>query len=151
MKVTDYICILSLAILTSCQNVDKIEAPKNLLSKSEMKDLIYDMVLLDAAVGVNNEKLKELDVEMLEFLSKKYGLDSTDLKQNIRYYNLKYDENIEIYEYAKDSIDKLKKVYDSISNVKDSLRKLEKIRRDSIKKLDSIPVYEKLQKPKVRN
>lgn len=116
-----------------------------------MKDLVYDMVLLDAAAGVNGEKFKELDVEMLEFLSKKYNLDSTDLKQNIQYYNLRYSDNIEIYEYAKDSIEKLKKSYDSISNVRDSLKKIEKKRVDSLKDIDTIFRDKKLPNLKVKN
>lgn len=109
------------------------------------------MVLLDAAAVVNDEPLKELDVEMLEFLSKKYDLDSTDLKQNILYYNLKYSDNIEIYENAKDSIDKLKNAYDSISNARDSLRKLEKKRLDSIKKIDTISKNKTLQELKIKD
>lgn len=151
MNIIRCIGLLGLVFITSCQNIEEVKEPKNLLSKSEMKDLIYDMVLLDAAAVVNDEPLKELDVEMLEFLSKKYDLDSTDLKQNILYYNLKYSDNIEIYENAKDSIDKLKNAYDSISNARDSLRKLEKKRLDSIKKIDTISKNKTLQELKIKD
>lgn len=122
-----------------CQSVDDVEKPEHFLNKSEMKNLIYDMVLLDAAVSVNKRRLEELDIEFLEFLSKKYNIDSTDLKQNILYYNLNFDENTEIYNEVKDSISKLEKVYDSISKVSDSLEKVELKKQDSIQKLkDSI-------------
>lgn len=149
MKVIRCICLLAFVLTTSCQNIDEIEEPKNLLSKSEMKNLIYDMVLLDAANGLSERKLKQLDIEMLEYFNKKYGLDSNDLKQNILYYNLRYDENIEIYEHAKDSIEQLKNAYDSISKVTDSLRKMEIKRLDSIQKSeDSISENKKLLKAK---
>lgn len=134
--------------LSSCQNVDNIEKPKTLLSKSQMKDLVYDMVLLDAALGVNERRLEDLNIEMFEFLSKKYGLDSTDLQQNILYYNMKFDENNQIYEKVKDSIERLDKVYDSISKVRDSVEKLEKKRLDSINKLDTVPEKIKAKRSK---
>jgi len=133
-------CILLLMLINiGCQSVDDVEKPEHFLNKSEMKNLIYDMVLLDAAVSVNKRRLEELDIEFLEFLSKKYNIDSTDLKQNILYYNLNFDENTEIYTEVKDSISKLEKVYDSISKVSDSLEKVELKKQDSIQKLkDSI-------------
>jgi len=133
-------CILLLMLINiGCQSVDDVEKPEHFLNKSEMKNLIYDMVLLDAAVSVNKRRLEELDIEFLEFLSKKYNIESTDLKQNILYYNLNFDENTEIYTEVKDSISKLEKVYDSISKVSDSLEKVELKKQDSIQKLkDSI-------------
>jgi len=123
--------------MTACQNKKEVEEPDHLLNKSEMKNLVYDMVLLDAAMGVNEKRLKELDVNMLEFLSKKYKIDSIDLKQNLLYYNLNFDDNTEIYQYVKDSISALEKTYDSISKVTDSLSKIEKKKSDSIIKLDT--------------
>lgn len=129
---------MGLVFITSCQNVEKIEKPEKLLSKSEMKDLLYDMVLLDAASGVNEKRLKDLDIKMFDFLSKKYKLDSNELKQNIQYYNMKFDDNLEIYEQVKDSISRLEQSYDSITKARDSLKKLERKRRDSIRKLDTV-------------
>lgn len=129
---------MGLVFITSCQNVEKIEKPEKLLSKSEMKDLLYDMVLLDAASGVNEKRLKDLDIKMFDFLSKKYKLDSIELKQNIQYYNMKFDDNFEIYEQVKDSISRLEQSYDSITKARDSLKKLERKRRDSIRKLDTV-------------
>lgn len=129
---------MGLIFITSCQNVEKIEKPEKLLSKSEMKDLLYDMVLLDAASGVNEKRLKDLDIKMFDFLSKKYKLDSNELKQNIQYYNMKFDDNLEIYEQVKDSISRLEQSYDSITKARDSLKKLERKRRDSIRKLDTV-------------
>lgn len=130
--------LMGLVFITSCQNVEKIEKPEKLLSKSEMKDLLYDMVLLDAASGVNEKRLKDLDIKMFDFLSKKYKLDSIELKQNIQYYNMKFDDNFEIYEQVKDSISRLEQSYDSITKARDSLKKLERKRRDSIRKLDTV-------------
>ena len=126
-------------VLLSCQDIEKIKAPKKLLSKSEMKALVYDMVLLDASVGVDRYKLQELDIDMLEFLSKKYNLDSNELKQNLYYYNMKHDDNLEIYESVKDSIEKLEKAYDSIAKVIIAQEeKREQEIADSISQLDTL-------------
>ncbi|MBZ9777517.1 DUF4296 domain-containing protein [Psychroflexus sp. CAK8W] len=147
MKRVNFLFFISLVLLfIGCQNIDEIEKPDNFLDKSKMTDLLYDMVLLDAAVSTNEKKLEELDVEMLEFLSKKYNIDTTDIKQNILYYNMQFDENTEIYEKVKDSIEKLEKAYDSISRVSDSLRKVELKKKDSIKSLESDPRSQKLKK-----
>lgn len=151
MKAIKCLSLLVFVLVTSCQNVEEIEEPKNLLSKSEMKDLVYDMVLLDAAAVVNKEKLNELNIEILQFLSQKYGIDSTDLKQNILYYNLRFDENSEIFEQAKDSIKRLDRVYDSISKIRDSLRRLEKKRKDSIIKIEALPESKRVLKYKVKD
>jgi hypothetical protein len=138
MKLAGTIGLIGLIFITSCQNVEEIKKPEKLLSKSEMKDLIYDMVLLDAAAGVNEKRLEGLDINMLDFLSKKYEIDSNQLKQNILYYNLRFNDNLDIYEKAKDSISRLERAYDSISKARDSLKKLERKRRDSIRKLDTV-------------
>lgn len=137
MKYFWFLGLILIVFLASCQSVDEVEKPKVLLSKSEMKALVYDMVLLDAASGSNEKRLEELDIDMLEFLSKKYKIDSSDLQQNMLYYNMSFDDNYEIYEKVKDSIEKLEKVYDSISKIRDSLKRIEKKRKldkDSIKK-----------------
>lgn len=138
MKRIGFTCLVLAVLMLSCQKIEKSEKPDQLLSKSEMKDLIYDMILLDAAASVNQEKLNELGVDMLEYLSKKYKIDSSSLKKNIKYYNLRFDENLEIYEEVKDSITKLENAYDSISRARDSLRKLElkKLDTTDIKKID---------------
>ena len=137
MRRASFIFLSAFFLIISCQDIKEPEKPNQFLSKSEMKDLVYDMVLLDAAAGVNEKRLEELDIEMLEFLSKKYNIDSTALKQNILYYNLKFEENIEIYEMVKDSISNLEKAYDSISKVRDSLKKLEIKKQDSLKNKES--------------
>ena len=146
MKIKIYLCIAVVFLTLSCQNTNRVEKPEKLLSKSEMKDLVYDMVLLDAAVSVDKNRLEKLDVKMLEFLSKKYDIDSAELKQNIQYYNMRFNENIDIYEKVKDSISRLEKAYDSISKLRDSLEKIKLKKLDSIKKKDSLPRNKKLKK-----
>ncbi|MFN2260708.1 MAG: DUF4296 domain-containing protein [Psychroflexus sp.] len=144
------IIFFSLGILCACQDIEQPKKPKHLLSKKQMKDLLYDMILLDATTGVNNRKLQELDIEMYDFLTKKYNIDSATLSQNIDYYNYEFETNLDIYESVKDSIEILKTHYDSIQNLKDSIRKLEGKKLDSLK-LEDPEAYKRSIKLKIKD
>ncbi|EMY81138.1 hypothetical protein pgond44_07865 [Psychroflexus gondwanensis ACAM 44] len=138
MKYTLYLVSICILSLLGCQKIDEVEKPDKLLNKSEMKGLIYDMVLLDAAYGVNEKKFEDMSLDMLEFLSNKYKVDSTQIKLNIEYYNINFDDNLEIYEAVKDSLERLDKLYVDRAKEMDSLKKLKRIEQDSIAKLDTL-------------
>jgi len=138
MKYTLYLVFICILSLLGCQKIDEVEKPDKLLNKSEMKGLIYDMVLLDAAYGVNEKKSEDMSLDMLEFLSHKYQVDSTQIKLNIEYYNINFDDNLEIYEAVKDSLERLDKLYFNREKEMDSLKKLNRLKQDSIAKLDTL-------------
>ena len=138
MKYTLYLVSICILSLLGCQKIDEVEKPDKLLNKSEMKGLIYDMVLLDAAYGVNEKKFEDMSLDMLEFLSNKYQVDSTQIKLNIEYYNINFDDNLEIYEAVKDSLERLDKLYFNREKEMDSLKKLNRLKQDSIAKLDTL-------------
>ena len=149
-KFCAFLCILG--VFAACQDVETAAPkPKHLLSEKQMKDLLYDMVLLDATTGVNNRKLEELDIEMYEFLTKKYDIDSTTLQQNIDYYNYEFQTNLDIYESVKDSIEFIKQHYDSIQNLEDSLRKIELQKLGSLKVKDSTAYKEQMKLQKLKS
>lgn len=138
MKYTLYLLFICILSLLGCQKIEDVEKPDKLLNKSEMKGLIYDMVLLDASYGVDEKKSEDMSLDMLKFLSHKYQVDSTQIKLNIEYYNIKFDDNLEIYEAVKDSLERLDKLYvDRIKEI-DSLKKLKRKKQDSIAKLDTL-------------
>jgi len=138
MKYALYLVFTCTVLLTGCQKIENVEKPDKLLNKSEMKGLIYDMVLLDAAYGVNEKKSEDMSLDMLEFLSHKYQVDSTQIKLNIEYYNINFDDNLEIYEAVKDSLERLDKLYFNREKEMDSLKKLNRLKQDSIAKLDTL-------------
>ncbi|AFU68018.1 hypothetical protein P700755_001048 [Psychroflexus torquis ATCC 700755] len=138
MKYTLYLLFICIVSLLGCQKIEDVEKPDKLLNKSEMKGLIYDMVLLDASYGINEKKFKDMSLDMLEFISTKYQLDSTQIKLNIEYYNINFDDNLEIYEAVKDSLERLDRLYIDRAKEIDSLKKLKRIKKDSIAKLDTL-------------
>ena len=138
MKYALYLVFTCTVLLTGCQKIENVEKPDKLLNKSEMKGLIYDMVLLDASYAVNEKKSEDMSLDMLEFLSHKYQVDSTQIKLNIEYYNINFDDNLEIYEAVKDSLERLDKLYFNREKEMDSLKKLNRLKQDSIAKLDTL-------------
>ena len=138
MKYPLYLLFICIFLLPGCQKIENVEKPDKLLNKSEMKGLIYDMVLLDASYGVNEKKSEDMNLDMLEFLSNKYKVDSLQIKLNIEYYNIKFDDNLEIYEAVKDSIERLDKLYVDRTKEIDSLKKIKSKKRDPIAKLDTL-------------
>jgi hypothetical protein len=140
MKYALYLVFTCTVLLTGCQKIENVEKPDKLLNKSEMKGLIYDMVLLDASYAVNEKKSEDMSLDMLEFLSNKYQMDSIQIKLNIEYYNIRFDDNLEIYEAVKDSLERLDKLYVDRTKEIDSLKKIKSKKRDSIAKLDTLSV-----------
>ena len=65
------------------------EEPTHLLSKEDFTNLYYDIQLTEAAVRIEIGKgadTKEISAYLYEELLKKYGITTTDLKENVRYY-----------------------------------------------------------------
>uniref|UniRef100_UPI004049FB14 DUF4296 domain-containing protein n=1 Tax=Flavobacterium sp. TaxID=239 RepID=UPI004049FB14 len=57
-----------------------------MLDEEVMVDIIFDISILQAADGAYTYKLAESNIEMDQFLYKKYNIDSTTYSQNQRYY-----------------------------------------------------------------
>ena len=94
--------IISLFIvlaIVSCGKSDK--EPKKLLSKSEMINVMTEMQLIDATIELNqndsNKNRNHVYYYYNVFL-KKYNIDSTDLKENFKYYSTKPEVMEEIYD-----------------------------------------------------
>lgn len=121
-------CFLLLVLLSmaSCQK-KAIEAPANLIPKDKMKQIIYDLSLLQALKGVNQAALDSNGVNAAT-VYKKYKVDSLQFAKSDQYYAI---ENIKEYE----------KMYEGISE----LAAKEKIHIDSLlkKEADTTKVLEK--------
>ncbi len=112
--------------MASCQK-KAIEAPANLIPKDKMKQIIYDLSLLQALKGVNQAALDSNGVNAAA-VYKKYKVDSLQFAKSDQYYAI---ENIKEYE----------KMYEGISE----LAAKEKIHIDSLlkKEVDTTKVLEK--------
>lgn len=127
-------------LLISCGNKGK-QAPKkpdNLISKSKMADIIYDMSLLSAAKGVNRKLMEQQGVHPEDYVYTKYSIDSTQFTQSNAYYSFDLETYVDIYKRVNAKLEKDKKLYVEqvrIENIeRDSLNKEQRIIRDSLKK-----------------
>ena len=119
-----------LLTMVSCNNSEKPDKPVNLLAKEEMVNIIIDMSLLSAAKGINKKMLENNGIYPVEYIYKKYNIDSVQFAKSNAYYTYYIDDYEAIYDKVKDSLDKLKTKYRSIEEVE----KKEKRKRDSIRK-----------------
>ena len=91
-----------------------MEAPKNLISEDKMTDILYDIALLNAIDNSHPQVLKEKRIEVMAFVFKKYGIDSTQFVESDLYYAsvpVRYEN---IYEAVED---RLERDRDSISQL----------------------------------
>lgn len=116
--------------MVSCYNSEKPAKPLDLIDKDKMVNVIIDMSLISAAKGINIRELENNGVYPLDYIYKKYNIDSLQFAKSNAYYTYYSDDYESIYNTVKDSLDILKKKYRSIENIE----KKEKRKRDSIRK-----------------
>lgn len=130
-----YAFILILLLLGCEENVN-YKAPKDLISKSEMTDLLYDMHLVVGTSNVQNIYL-EKNRNYMSLIYEKYGIDSIQFAESNMYYTSQIQEYEEIFEEVERRMKVLKEHYeakmDSIMGVEMTERKA-KERQDSIMK-----------------
>ncbi len=84
-------------ILVSCSN-NPVPKPDKLLSNDVMKNIIYDIAILQAAVYIKPEILADNNIKSKEYIYKKYKIDSVTYFQNYKYYASDINSFKKIYE-----------------------------------------------------
>ncbi|NJW54281.1 DUF4296 domain-containing protein, partial [Salinimicrobium sp. CDJ15-91] len=116
-------------ILSSCQDVERMEKPENLIPRGKMVEVLTELSLLHGARSYNKNMLEEKGIAPYPYLMQKYGIDSAQLVQSNNYYAQNYREYGYIYEEVKQRLELLMKKYDS-------LREIEEKERDSLRNLN---------------
>ncbi len=75
-----------------------IEKPDNLIPRDRMAEILYDMALLNAIDNSHPQVLEENDLEVMEFVYDKYGVDSLQFASSDLYYASVPAEYQKIYE-----------------------------------------------------
>jgi hypothetical protein len=101
-KIVFILFIISFVIL-SCKN-EIVEKPKNLIDKDKMKEIIYDLAILEAAR--NQGSVTQNYPKASVFLKEKYKVDSLTFAQNTQYYASDIKEYKKMYEEVKERLDK---------------------------------------------
>jgi len=128
----------------SCQHVDEIKEPNNLISEDKMVDVLTEINLLNSAKNFNKRILEETGLQPDTYLFSKYKIDSLQLAESTSYYAKKYDKFDGIYKRVKQNLEGMKEKLDVIraeeQRIEDSIRNSEKT-KDSLL-LDTIEGFE---------
>ncbi|NQY06954.1 MAG: DUF4296 domain-containing protein [Flavobacteriaceae bacterium] len=129
MKIAKYIIII--ALFFSCQKLENVEKPRQLIKKEQMVEILSDLAIYSASKSQDRKLVESKNVDIHLFLSNKYNIDTTTLKQNIDYYASDLETYMQMQEQVKAFLEKEKKKYDRI-NVKEERERKKKL--DSLKK-----------------
>ena len=129
--------IIAILLLTvSCQEVERMEKPRDLIPKEKMVDVLTELSLMNAARNYNKYVLEQKGVKLEEHLWKKFDIDSLQFVRSSNYYAENYKEYNDIYMDVKDSLEVLKVYYDSIN--KENQLKKDSIPTQNVESRDSI-------------
>lgn len=124
-----------LVLLTVVSCAEKVvEEPDNLIPKEKMIDILHDLAILNATKTTIGAKLDESGIDIMEFLYKKYQIDSTQFSESDLYYASLPLEYQAIYTEVETRLDKRQKAMEEATEKKnDSIRKANEKRSDSIR------------------
>jgi hypothetical protein len=101
MKKYSLFFIVITLIMASCKD-EVVEKPKNLVERSKMIDIIYDLSILEAArtqtAGVQNYP------KSTEFIKNKYKIDSLTFAKSTQYYASDIKEYKKMYNEVKERL-----------------------------------------------
>ena len=119
-----------------------MEQPENLIAKNEMMDILYDLSLLNVIKYQNTATLQQYKGTELEYIFKKYKIDSTQFVQSNSYYASDYKNYKEMFDQVKARVETKKTLLDSLIKKEERAKVLTKKRSavgtDTVAKKKSI-------------
>ena len=121
------IAVLWSAILViSCGNI-KAKKPANLISEDRMVEVLYDVIIINTAKGVNKQLLQNNINNPLNYIYRSHGIDSLQFAESNAYYTINTDKYKSIYDKVEMKLKAEKSQYEAIvgerKRVKDSIKK----------------------------
>lgn len=118
-------------LFISCQNVEEIKEPENLIPEAKMAEVLTDLSILSSARNYNKRVLEGTGLKPEEYLYEKHGIDSLQLAQSNEYYAKNYDMLESIYKRVKANLEKmqgdLEKIQEEEQRIKDSIKPADSI------------------------
>lgn len=133
MRVLFY--LLFTLFLFSCFNDKSVKKPSDLIPQDKMVDILSEFIIINSAQG-SNKKFLELKMKNpVDYVYKKYSIDSLQFENSNAYYSA----NIEIYSSIYDSIkiklearrEEIQYQIDEKITLEDSIKKQTKNKRKS--------------------
>ncbi|HKL89904.1 MAG TPA: DUF4296 domain-containing protein [Allomuricauda sp.] len=123
---------LGTILLVSCAE-KVVEEPENLIPKEKMTEILHDLAILNAAKSGASRKFKDSGIDVMEFLYKKYDIDSTQFSESDLYYASIPLEYQSIYENVEKRLGRKKDTLEAIGK-----RRNDSVRQANIKRTDSL-------------
>lgn len=119
MKKQLFFCITF--ILVSCRDT-AIPAPKKLIEKDVMIDILYDIAIIEAVKTSIPYSLQSKGVDTKTYIYKKYKIDSVQFAKSDKYYATDAKQYGKMYQKVMDRI-KEQKTKDSLSQLPKTIKK----------------------------
>ena len=134
----------------SCENLE-VNKPSNLISEDQMVEILYDVVLINSAKGINKQSLQKKIKNPQAYIYKKHNIDSLQLAKSNAYYTFKNEIYKSIYEKLDLKLTAQKTEYEALlkekKRIKDSVKEQKKIKIDSLKVERQIEFESKMRPP----
>ena len=146
MKTT--LLAVSILFFISCENLD-VKKPSNLISEDQMVEILYDVVLINSAKGVNKQVLEKNIKNPQAYIYEKHNIDSLQFAESNAYYTFKSDIYKSIYEKLELKLSTQKTEYEVLledkKRLKDSIRKSKQSKIDTLNSKRQIEFESKLR------
>ena len=139
-----YLFLILILSLLSCQDVNKMEKPDDLIPKDKMADVLLEMALLQGAKSADRRAFEETGLKPESYIWERFDIDSLQFVESSNYYAENYSEYQKIYLEVQQRLEVLQVTYDS-------LREIEQKKEDSIKALDPQDSIERAREEEFRD
>lgn len=117
-------------LLISCQDIEEVERPKDLIPEQKMVEILTDLSLINSAKNYNKRLLEQTGLKPDEFLYQKHSIDSLRLARSTRFYASKSAQIERIYQKVQENLEvmrvDLELIREEEERVKDSIKLLER-------------------------
>ena len=147
-----FFLVVSILFFISCENLE-VKKPSNLISEDQMVEILYDMVLINSAKGVNKKLLQKNINNPETYIFKKHNIDSLQFAESNAYYTFKNEVYKSIYEKLELKLinqkTKLEALLKEKNSIKDSIREQKKTKNDPLN-LDPKLKFESKMRPPLK-
>ena len=134
----------------SCENLT-MKKPSNLISEDQMVEILYDVVLINSAKGVNKQILEKNIKNPKAYVYKKHNIDSLQFAESNAYYTFSSDAYKSIYEKLELKLTTQKTEYEAVlkekKRIKDSIRKSKQTKIDTLNSKRQKKIESKMRPP----
>ena len=119
----------------SCGNTTT-KKPTNLISEDQMVEILYDVMIINSAKGVNKQLLENNIQNPKEYIYTKHNIDSLQFAESSAYYTNKRDVYKSIYDRLDLKLIAKKTAYETL--IEDRKRKKDSIKKSVEESSDSL-------------